>query len=405
MKMQSWLGLGGASLVLLAASCAESDSARDPESTDPSTILDASANEPADTDAGAVDGACTDGASCAPDSLCATSDFCPTTLSINGRFVLTAIWGSSKDDVWAVGSGGVIVHWDGTSWTSIASNTAITLRAVGGNGPNDLWFVGSRDGIHRSVGLKNGAMAWAPKPAPVTPFNSEWTSEILLNAVWVDGTSDVWVAGEPARSNGTCSNRWRAERVDVPTTPITAWDPLAEPDCITFGFNTIFALSGVGSDDLWAVGGGLSKQGGPTVGRTFRMRRGATAADGGMPSWEELDCQADVPLLAVWGTTEGGVWAVGENGTIRHYAPGDARWSIVPSPTVETLRSVWGSGPDDVWAVGDRSTILHFDGVSWNLATSASTVKSNLFGIWGSSAADVWVVGEGTVLHASGKKP
>src|SRR5260221_13237206 len=34
---------------------------------------------------------------------------------------LQAVWGSGPNDVWAVGAGGVILHWNGTAWTSSPS--------------------------------------------------------------------------------------------------------------------------------------------------------------------------------------------------------------------------------------------------------------------------------------------
>ena len=34
----------------------------------------------------------------------------------------TAVWGSSRNDVWIVGSG-TVAHWDGTSWSVVESGT------------------------------------------------------------------------------------------------------------------------------------------------------------------------------------------------------------------------------------------------------------------------------------------
>jgi hypothetical protein len=43
---------------------------------------------------------------------------------------LYAVVARAQNDVWAVGSGGVIVHYDGSGWSSIASPTTNTLRNV-----------------------------------------------------------------------------------------------------------------------------------------------------------------------------------------------------------------------------------------------------------------------------------
>ena len=41
---------------------------------------------------------------------------------------LEGLWGSGASDIWAVGQDGVILHWEGTSWSAVASSTG----SVGG---------------------------------------------------------------------------------------------------------------------------------------------------------------------------------------------------------------------------------------------------------------------------------
>ncbi len=55
---------------------------------------------------------------------------------------LNAVWAVASNDVWAVGNGGTIVHWDGTAFSTVRSNTTSTLRALWGSGANNLWAVG-----------------------------------------------------------------------------------------------------------------------------------------------------------------------------------------------------------------------------------------------------------------------
>ena len=38
---------------------------------------------------------------------------------------LNAVWGSAGNDVWAVGAGGTIVHFDGVRWSTVASEGAL----------------------------------------------------------------------------------------------------------------------------------------------------------------------------------------------------------------------------------------------------------------------------------------
>ena len=47
---------------------------------------------------------------------------------------LVDVWGTSASDVFAVGFGGVILHYDGTMWRSMTSETFVDLEAVWGTG-------------------------------------------------------------------------------------------------------------------------------------------------------------------------------------------------------------------------------------------------------------------------------
>lgn len=58
-------------------------------------------------------------------------------------FCLSALWGSASSDVWAVGRGGAIWHWDGAALTSSAGVTTAPLADVWGSGPADVWAVGN----------------------------------------------------------------------------------------------------------------------------------------------------------------------------------------------------------------------------------------------------------------------
>ena len=55
---------------------------------------------------------------------------------------LNDIWGSSSNHVFAAGSGGTILQFDGHSWTRTYSTTNRQLRAVWGSGPTDAWAGG-----------------------------------------------------------------------------------------------------------------------------------------------------------------------------------------------------------------------------------------------------------------------
>jgi hypothetical protein len=60
---------------------------------------------------------------------------------------LNGVWGSAPNDVWGVGFGGTIYHYDGASWSPSNSGTNAGLGGVWGTGPRDVWAVGTKGTI------------------------------------------------------------------------------------------------------------------------------------------------------------------------------------------------------------------------------------------------------------------
>lgn len=74
-----------------------------------------------------------------------------------------------------------------------------------------------------------------------------------------------------------------------------------------------------------------------------------------------LDTPGNINLLAVWGASETGVWAVG-NGAF--YWNGNAWQSVGVGPGA-VLATIDGRAHDDIYAGGETGLILHYDGQSW----------------------------------------
>jgi hypothetical protein len=55
---------------------------------------------------------------------------------------LAAVWAAGPSEAWAVGSGGVAVHFDGTNWTGTLTGTTNSLYGVWGTGPGAVYAVG-----------------------------------------------------------------------------------------------------------------------------------------------------------------------------------------------------------------------------------------------------------------------
>lgn len=136
------------------------------------------------------------------------------------------VWGCSENNVWFVGTGGTIIHWDGEAFEPVESNandrTLFTVHvepdtcmatAVGGYGSGEIvensgsgWVNVTPTGIFATNGVnlvEGGGFAvgiqgqvlkridgtWQTDPTP-----PEWSS-FFLHAVWVDPDGGAWSVG------------------------------------------------------------------------------------------------------------------------------------------------------------------------------------------------------------------
>jgi hypothetical protein len=93
-----------------------------------------------------------------------------------------------------------------------------------------------------------------------------------------------------------------------------------------------------------------------------------------------------------------GVVAVGDEGTILHYAGGV--WSSHNTSSMMHLYAVWGGDGIRI-AVGAAGDAWRFDGTVWSHFDSAASQE--LVAVWGTNANDVVAVGRnGEIVHFFG---
>ena len=100
---------------------------------------------------------------------------------------LLAVWGSSADDVWAVGARGTIRHYKtgALRFDVVDSPVTVALRSVWGSGPNDVWAVGDAGTVIHFDGA-----AWTVSTTGLGP-----NEQVNLTGVWGSGPDDVWAVG------------------------------------------------------------------------------------------------------------------------------------------------------------------------------------------------------------------
>jgi hypothetical protein len=89
------------------------------------------------------------------------------------------LWGSGPDDVWAVGSDGAMVHFDGTDWVRVSGVTEQNLRSVWGSGPDDVYVGGDK------VLVRFDGEQWSAVPG---------FKRLNVHQLWGSGPDDIWAA-------------------------------------------------------------------------------------------------------------------------------------------------------------------------------------------------------------------
>ncbi|MCP4228778.1 MAG: hypothetical protein GY771_01335 [bacterium] len=107
-----------------------------------------------------------------------------------------------------------------------------------------------------------------------------------------------------------------------------------------------------------------------------------------------------VSLNDVDGITRDNAWAVGDNGTMKHYD--GVKWSdYSAAPTTESLYAVTMDFEGGGWAVGAVGTILYFNDGNWTAYPPVT--GADLYGVAIDAFGTAWAVGdEGTVLKNDG---
>jgi hypothetical protein len=267
-----------------------------------------------------------------------------------------SIWGSSASDVWAVGSNGQMMHFDGASFTP--SNGPHNARLLGINGAgSDAWIVGGgATFLHRTA-----ATTWEQvvNVTSVTRKNLVDVSAISADEAWAVGSTAVhrtaqgWAVANALDDGGVIDD---------------------------YTLNGVSALAG---NDVWAsgTGGAFHWDGG-------KWSRKSNTADGGtLGSFREISA-----------TNPTDVWAVDGN-SVYHWS--GASWSLVPVTQADGgaisapfYFTIVARSSTDVWAAGPF-TVVHYDGAHWskvNEADAGAVVNGPIAGLAAPAANDVWAV-------------
>jgi hypothetical protein len=259
---------------------------------------------------------------------------------------LYAVWGSSDGDIYAAGENGTLLHYDGSTWQVITTNTPFNLTSLWGL-PDIAVFAAGEEGTI----LLNGGTGWLA----FTPTDNN------LNALWGSSATNVYAVG----SFGT-----------ILSFNGTSWEDVSPS--ITTGID-LYSIWGSTGNNIYA--GGLS-------GTMFYYNGTTWTAVPSIPTAQDI--------RAIWGSSGSDIYAAGTLGDIIHY--NGNQWSLVYTADGNLLTSLWGSSSTDIFAAGEDGFVYHYDGTSW-VSLSNVPFSLNIYAVWGSTSGKVYFAGQdGTLL-------
>jgi hypothetical protein len=120
-------------------------------------------------------------------------------------YTLRGVWGSAANNVFAVGDSGVVLRYNGTSWSRMTTGTTAQLNRVWGSSSTNLYAATSTGRLLRYNGTAWSFVAGVQAPG-------------ALWSVWGTSSSNVYAVGDGGfvfRYNGTSWQRIRLGRRDV----------------------------------------------------------------------------------------------------------------------------------------------------------------------------------------------
>lgn len=250
-------------------------------------------------------------------------------LSATDGWALSSTQVSLNDGQGSTAPAGVILHYDGTTWTIAVPQTRAPLLRLSMDSPTDGWAVGSSGLL-----LRYDGHTWSEV------HDSGFAA--LGNVTLVDALSprDVWVNADSglARFDGAHWSRVRIQdSAYAPGTRVTA-------------------LAMLSDQDGWAIAG------------TQLLRD-----QGGV--WSVVTPPRAPLPVALAAPAAGQVWLAGyPNNQLLGYARG--QWQTLKSPVNETLAAITFVSPDEGWAIGAHGTILRYQNGSWRRDTNVTWDKA-----------------------------
>lgn len=126
-----------------------------------------------------------------------------TTMTSDTTEWLNAVWGYPQSgDVFAVGENGAIIHYDGTTWNAMTSGVSVALHGIYGTTADNLYAVGDS-----GVVLHYDGAAWSVLLAGGVNLRDVWVDDRQVVAVGDDGLILAGMSSSPRKGSRGSMNQ------------------------------------------------------------------------------------------------------------------------------------------------------------------------------------------------------
>jgi hypothetical protein len=270
-----------------------------------------------------------------------------TAMASGTSYHLYGDWGTSVNDVFAVGDHGTILHYNGAAWSAMPTGSTDIFFAVWGSSSTDVFAVGW--GAAGASIFHYDGNSWSPMAHPVAD---------ILYAVWGSSSTDVFAVGR----TGTIMHYNGA-----------AWSVMTSGTT-----EALWGIWGFSGSDVFVSG----------------LDQYILHFDGSTWSTIASNFGSGVAYYGIWGSSHNDIFAVNSLASIAHFDGNTWSSMVVGS---NGFFGVWGTSGTNVFAVGDVGVIYRYNGASWNPMSSGT--NQPLKHVWASCDGNAFAVGlNGTIL-------
>ncbi len=318
------------------------------------------------------------------------------------------VWGSSSNDIFAVGKRAqlynnvlsetaIIFHFDGSRWSEMELPIDVSgLSAVWGTSVTNVYAVGRKGPYPDSEGV-------------VIHYNGSTWQTVMdggladnLYAIWGSSASDIYAVGYQRHPDSVYYDRQGV----VLHYDGSVWGKIYT---IEERSSAICAVWGSSNSDVFFDGSySIYDDNDQYVGRSddsILHFNGTT--------WTRMT--SSFPVSDFWGSSASNVFALSPNGDVYKY--NGTYWAEIREELYDhDGGGIWGSSATDIFIVGDfpnifdnpqpppgyEKKVFHFNGSVFQNMDYPRSIDHHLKGVWGTSASNVYAVGSQDVTGGHG---